>query len=229
MNYSNRIYYLTANALQTYFFVCPIVALGTENTYFASCDNNNLWNSGSLHVVSEDDLSVALGDYLALSGGTMTGDLILNGAPTTNLQAATKKYVDDGLGTKQNTLTFDTTPTSGSSNPVTSGGVYSAIPRNVSDLTNDSGYQTASQVETAINTKVASAYIYKGSVATYNDLPASGNTVGDVYDVQSTGVNYAWDGTKWDALGSYVDTSLYWAKSELVAMTTSEINTILNA
>lgn len=41
------------------------------------------------------------GDYIAeqvgavsLSGGTMTGNLILNGDPTNNLQAATKQYVD---------------------------------------------------------------------------------------------------------------------------------------
>lgn len=35
---------------------------------------------------------------LPKSGGTMTGNLILNGAPTTDLQAATKKYVDDNSG-----------------------------------------------------------------------------------------------------------------------------------
>lgn len=33
--------------------------------------------------------------YLELSGGTMTGDLILNADPTTNLQAATKQYIDN--------------------------------------------------------------------------------------------------------------------------------------
>jgi hypothetical protein len=33
--------------------------------------------------------------YLKLSGGTMTGNLILNGDPTTNLQAATKQYIDN--------------------------------------------------------------------------------------------------------------------------------------
>lgn len=32
---------------------------------------------------------------LPKSGGTMTGNLILNAAPTSDLQAATKKYVDD--------------------------------------------------------------------------------------------------------------------------------------
>ena len=35
---------------------------------------------------------------LQKSGGTMTGNLILNAAPTSDLQAATKKYVDDHSG-----------------------------------------------------------------------------------------------------------------------------------
>lgn len=36
-----------------------------------------------------------LGNYLKLSGGSLTGDLILNGDPTDLLQAATKQYVDN--------------------------------------------------------------------------------------------------------------------------------------
>lgn len=39
----------------------------------------------------------------------------------------TKEYVDTGLSGKQNTLTFDSTPTAGSSNPVTSDGIKSAL------------------------------------------------------------------------------------------------------
>ena len=35
------------------------------------------------------------GSYLALAGGTMTGAVTLSGAPTADLHAATKKYVDD--------------------------------------------------------------------------------------------------------------------------------------
>lgn len=35
---------------------------------------------------------------LPKNGGTMSGSLILNGAPTSDLQAATKKYVDDNSG-----------------------------------------------------------------------------------------------------------------------------------
>lgn len=102
------------------------------------------------------------------------------------------------------------------------------MPTAVSDLTNDSGFQTANDVQNAIDTAVFRVYKYKGSVANVAALPASGNTDGDVYDVQDTGMNYAWNGTAWDAMGQIVDTSLLWAKTELVALTTAEIDAIVD-
>ena len=108
---------------------------------------------------------------------------------------ATTTQLNSGLAGKQNTLTFDTTPTEGSANPVTSGGIY-----------------------TAFATAVAGAYKYKGSVATQNDLPSSGNTVGDVWNVQADGMNYAWNGTSWDSLGSDFN---------IEAMTNSDIDNVL--
>lgn len=42
--------------------------------------------------ISQDEADAR---YLQLAGGTMTGPLTLSGAPTGDLQAATKKYVDD--------------------------------------------------------------------------------------------------------------------------------------
>lgn len=43
-------------------------------------------------------------DFLKASGGKMTGSLTLSGAPTADLQASTKKYVDDSIITAiQNT------------------------------------------------------------------------------------------------------------------------------
>ena len=47
--------------------------------------------------------------YLKLSGGTMTGDLILNGAPTADNQAATKKYVDDKIGSEVEIFSYNGT------------------------------------------------------------------------------------------------------------------------
>ena len=49
---------------------------------------------------------------------------------------------------------------------------------------------------------ITSMYRYKGSVASYADLPATGNTAGDVWNVEDSGMNYAWTGSAWDALGS---------------------------
>ena len=44
-------------------------------------------------------------------------------------------------------------------------------------------------------------YNYKGQVATYDDLPSSGNHVGDVWNVVDTGENYAWnEDDEWDKL-----------------------------
>lgn len=51
---------------------------------------------------------------------------------------------------------------------------------------------------------MSSLYEYKGSVATKEDLTAKeeGAKVGDTYNVEVDGMNYAWDGKAWDALGS---------------------------
>ena len=114
----------------------------------------------------------------------------------------------------------------GTTQTITSKAVDITMPTAVSDLTNDSGFQTAAQVQTAIGTAIASAYKYKGSVATLNDLPNSPST-GDVYDVQTTGMNYAWNGTTWDALGQLIDTSTLWTTTNLTAITTAEIDAIV--
>ena len=61
------------------------------------------------------------------------------------------------------------------------------------------GFDNASAY--AKKTDITGVYKYKGSVATVEDLPSSGQTTGDVYDVQARGINYAWNGTAWDPLG----------------------------
>lgn len=60
-----------------------------------------------------------------------------------------------------------------------------------------------------VDAKVSSVYRFMGSVATYNDLPSSGQTVGDTYNVENTGANYAWTGTAWDKLSETVDLTPY--------------------
>ena len=164
-------------------------------------------------------------DYaLAEDVPTKTSDLTNDG--TGQSPYATQDYVG------QNGGKIDTISVNGAAQTITNKNVDITVPTAVSDLTNDSGYQTASDVASAIDTAVASAYKYKGSVATQADLPASPET-GDVYDVQETGMNYAWDGSSWDALGQLIDASTLWSNvsgqnNSLIALTTAEIDTIVD-
>lgn len=182
---------------------------------------------------------------VALTIPVATSDLTNDGDGTSNF--ATESYVDTNGGK------IDKIKVNGTEQTIVNKEVDLTVPTKTSDITNDSNfqtdtqvstsistalansgnpYQTQSDVSTAISSAVASVYKYKGSVATINDLPASGNTIGDVWDVQATEVNYAWTGTTWDALGSYVDTSLLWSSvsgqnNSLIAMTNTEVMAIL--
>lgn len=53
----------------------------------------------------------------------------------------------------------------------------------------------------ALNTKLSSVYKFAGSVSTYSALPTDAQS-GQVYNVTDTGMNYAWTGSAWDALGT---------------------------
>ena len=69
-----------------------------------------------------------------------------------------------------------------------------------------------------VNKKITNAYIYKGSVDTYDALP-SGADPGFVYNVRSNGANYAWTGTEWDELGATVNLDVYALKSDIPSLT----------
>ena len=100
------------------------------------------------------------------------------------------------------------------------------VPTNNNQLTNGAGYQTASDVATAISSAMTTVMNYKGTKAAVANLPSTGNTKGDVWHVTATGGEYAWDGTEWQELGSTIDLSGYVQSSEVVAITSTEINTI---
>lgn len=70
---------------------------------------------------------------------------------------------------------------------------------------------------TAEQLGLTAVYQYKGSVATYANLPTTGQKVGDVWNVETAdpdhgikaGDNVAWDGAQWDILGGNHDLSGY--------------------
>ena len=70
---------------------------------------------------------------------------------------------------------------------------------------------------TAEQLGLTTVYQYKGSVATYADLPTTGQKVGNVWNIETAdpdhgikaGDNVAWDGAQWDILGGNQDLSGY--------------------
>lgn len=71
--------------------------------------------------------------------------------------------------------------------------------------------------------KLSGVYTYKGSKATFAELPAEGNVSGDVWNVEEAhdghpaGTNWAWNGSEWDALAGSIDLSNYFNKEEVNA------------
>lgn len=77
-----------------------------------------------------------------------------------------------------------------------------------------------------VDAKVNAVYKFKGSAENLAALPTEGNTLGDVYNLQDTGMNVAWDGSNWDYLGIDVDLSGYVQASDLVEATNEQIDAL---
>ena len=187
-------------------------AVGTE-TAFARGD----------HIHPTDTSRAAASDVTSLT--TRVGDL--------ETAVGTGGSVDSKIATAIGGLDSSITATSNqaiSAVTITDGKITASskvtIPTNNNQLTNGAGYQTASDVATAISSAMTTVMNYKGTKAAVANLPSTGNAKGDVWHVTATGGEYAWDGTEWQELGSTVDLSGYVQSSEVVAITSTEINTI---
>ena len=153
-----------------------------------------------------DDLETAVGSGGSVDSKIATAIQGLDSSVTaTSNQAISAVTITDGMITASSKIT---------------------IPTNNNQLTNGAGYQTASDVESAISTALTSVYTSKGTKATVSALPSTGNKVGDIWHVTENGGEYYWNGTEWEEMGSILDLSDYVEDTDLVAITSSEINTI---
>lgn len=107
------------------------------------------------------------------------------------------------------------------------------VPTNNNQLTNGAGYQTASDVTSAINSALAD--VTSISFEVVQTLPATG-AAGTIYLVSNSGSGtnaydeYIYVSNKWEKIGTTdVDLSSYWNTTNLTAITNSEIDTILAA
>ena len=143
---------------------------------------------------------------------------------------ANKQYVIDNGGK------IDTIKVNGTAQTIVNKAVDITVPTKTSDLTNDSDYQDETEVQALIDAALADITGIDFQVV--DTLPASG-VKGTIYLVPNSGSasnsydEYIWltptSGTAhWEKIGSTdVDLSGYWAKTELTAITTAEIDTII--
>ena len=175
------------------------------------------------NVYTKDEVDTELGKKLDTTTATSTyatqTSLTSHTSNTENPHSVTKAQV--GLGNVDNTSDANkpiSTATQAALNlKANSADVYNKshvdteLAKKLDSTTASSTYAT----KTELTQQVASVYKVKGSVATESALPQEGNTTGDVYNVETDGMNYVWDGTQWDKLGGTVDLSNYYTKSQV--------------
>lgn len=116
---------------------------------------------------------------------------------------------------------------------VTLGSNSVTVPTNNNQLTNGAGYQTASQVQSAIADAVGDITSFQFQIV--GELPGTGEN-GIIYLVSNNGSGqniydeYIWTGKAFEKIGTTdVDLSNYWSKTDLVAIQNGEIDSIMGA
>lgn len=150
---------------------------------------------------------------------TKTSDLTNDGDGTSNF--ATEDYV------AQNGGKIDKIQVNGTEQSITNKTVNIPVPTKTSDIANDSDYQTAAQVQAAI---AAMQHLTKKVVDT---LPATGeDDVLYLVPDDHGGANkdmYIWNGSAFQLVGNTeTDLSGYWNETNLPAITTAEIDAIVD-
>lgn len=174
---------------------------GTNTTYTLSKSGSTITLTGSDGSTSD----VTDSDTKAL--GSMTGTLGVNhgGTGVTTITGIVK-----GNGTSAMSAATASDVTSLLGNTAVNRATADASGNNIADTY-------------AKKSDVSGMYKYKGSVATAANLPSSGQSVGDVYNIEASstyggaGMNVAWNGTEWDPLGEVFS---------ITSITNAEIDTI---
>jgi hypothetical protein len=155
-------------------------------TYDSGTDTTTISSKMSIAKDVSDVGSIYLGDNVGNDIIYLRGNISANGQTVTGQQigylSTLSSAVQGQINGKQATLTFDSTPTSSSTNPVTSGGVYTALGTKQATLTFDSTPTSSSSnpvtsggVYTALGTKQATLTWDSSPTSSSSNAISSGN------------------------------------------------------
>lgn len=195
-----------------------------SGTFALDTDVSNLSPSPNINIVTNTQVSVQDNGVrisnLQVSGNNPYGEPIATQAMNISLPMANTSDIvlNDSDGGKTLGMYLSDSVDSLIASKQTAEQVSTAI------TTALQPYATTESVNAAINTAISSVYRFKGSVATYDDLPTEDLTIGDVYNVTDTGDNYAWTGTGWDKLAGDIDLSAYATTANVQTYVTEQLN-----
>lgn len=131
------------------------------------------------HMISALGEEFASGPYLPISGGEMTGDLILAGDPVLDLQAVTKQYVDDNIASlSEDISTLETTVGDLSFLPL-AGGIMTGYINLHANPIYPLHAATKDYVDTELSTQLSTQLATKADVSHIHDIA-------DVTSLQTT-------------------------------------------
>lgn len=184
--------------------------------------NNNQLTNGAGYQTASDVSTAIAGKVDAETGKGLS----------TNDYTTTEKTKLSGIASGAQVNVIESIKVNGTAQTVTSKGVNISVPTNNNQLTNGAGYQTASDVSSAIQSAISG--ITGISFSIVQSLPQTGTT-GVIYLLSNSGSGtniydeYIYVDSKWEKIGTTdVDLTGYVKFTDLQYITNAEIDTIVS-
>lgn len=200
---------------------------------FVTVTEKEAWNDKQAKITADAKLNADLVDDAEAEHKFVTADEKAEIAKIANKANDADVVKLTGDQTIEGTKTFTTIPVVGtadlsdnSTKAASTAFVAAAIAGFAPSGTTLAEYGiTDAYTKTEVDSLVSAVYRYKGSFATYAELPTTGLTIGDVYNIEQAdadnnikaGDNVAWNGTSWDVLAGTVDVSGFAVKATTLA------------
>ena len=205
---------------------------GLSTNDYTTAEKNKLAGISSgaeANVQSNWNESSTTSDAYIQNKPTKLSQFTNDGDGTSGSSFATKTYVDKNGGK------IDVIKVNGTAQGIVNKSVDITVPTKTSNLTNDSNFQTQSQVQSLINSSLEGITGIDFQVV--SNLPSTGEK-GIIYLISNGGDSpnvydeYIWvtsgSSSSFEKIGTTaVDLSGYWSKTELVSITNAEIDSVV--
>ena len=199
------------------------------------------WDPGTSKYVTMDNARTIANDAIAARDAAKASQIAARTAETnaktseTNAKSSQTAAANSASAASSSASAASTSATNAKDSQTAAASSASAAKSSqTSAATSETNAKTAlvscQNIQTQVNNglqSLTSAVKYRGSVASFSALPASGQSVGDMYNIKAAGGtdangtairagdNVVWNGSGWDDQAGTVDLSNYYTKSEV--------------